>query len=160
VTATPDTVVVNLPWPPSDNNYFKPFIVKGRPAIFTTGEGQRYQKQVRAIIAKAGVEMFFGRLRVAINAWPPDRKKDGSLNRNRRDIQNILKCLLDALEKSGAYKNDSQIDQLEICRQTPFGEGSVEVSIRELPGDPSLFDGSEDDDARPAETRDGEAPPF
>jgi hypothetical protein len=48
--------------------------------------------------------------------------------------------LVAAWVKAGAYRDDCQIDELEICRQDPHGAGSVEVSIRELPGDATLFD--------------------
>lgn len=125
-------VVIHLPWPPSVNHYYRTAVVKGRVVVFVSGEGKRYQEIVKQIIEREKVPTFFGRLRLAVNAWPPDRR--------RRDLDNVLKAIQDSLQKCGAYKDDCQIDQLEICRQDPYGEGSVEVSIRELPGSPGLFD--------------------
>mgnify|MGYP000985260285 FL=1 len=60
---------------------------------------------------------------MTIYAAPPDRR--------RRDLDNLLKPLLDAL--SGyAYRDDSQIDRLEIVRCRSVEDGSVEVIVEEL----------------------------
>ena len=61
------------------------------------------------------------RLIVTIEAYPPDKRK--------RDLDNILKSLLDALQHAGMYPDDSQIDVLSIARKTTF-KGIVRVTIR------------------------------
>lgn len=48
------------------------------------------------------------KLKVHIEAYPPDKRK--------RDLDNLFKSLLDALEKSGVFKDDRQIDALSIER--------------------------------------------
>lgn len=40
---------------------------------------------------------------------PPDRRK--------RDLDNLLKSLLDGLEGAGVFKDDAQIDDLQIVRR-------------------------------------------
>jgi Holliday junction resolvase RusA-like endonuclease len=51
------------------------------------------------------------RIEVVIDWRPPDRRV--------RDIDNPIKPLLDALEASSlVYKNDNQIDSLQITRPT------------------------------------------
>jgi crossover junction endodeoxyribonuclease RusA len=63
------------------------------------------------------------RLSVSILAYPPDRRK--------RDLDNVLKSLLDALMHAGVYSDDSQIDKLTISRNKPL-DGRVIVSIDTL----------------------------
>ena len=48
------------------------------------------------------------RLTVAVVAYPPDRRA--------RDLDNILKAALDALQHARAYEDDSQIDRLIVDR--------------------------------------------
>jgi crossover junction endodeoxyribonuclease RusA len=50
-----------------------------------------------------------GRIRVAINVYPPDNRV--------RDLDNILKVPMDAMQKLCIYKNDSQIDELHVYRK-------------------------------------------
>jgi crossover junction endodeoxyribonuclease RusA len=58
-------------------------------------------------------------LRVEIEAWPPDKRK--------RDLDNILKSLLDALTYAGIWEDDSQIDDLRIYRATIGGMVKVRI---------------------------------
>lgn len=48
------------------------------------------------------------RLKVVVLLSPPDRR--------RRDIDNLAKALLDALEAGGLFHDDCQIDDLRIIR--------------------------------------------
>lgn len=59
MTPTPPLarVVLTLPWPPSDNHYFRHAIIKNRPV----GEGKRYQETVKTILERSGTPTFFGR---------------------------------------------------------------------------------------------------
>ncbi len=60
------------------------------------------------------------RIRVRVDAFPPDKRK--------RDLDNIFKALLDALQWCKVFSDDSQIDELIITRQ-PSIEGRVVVYI-------------------------------
>lgn len=62
-----------------------------------------------------------GSLAVAISCYPPDRRK--------RDLDNILKSLLDALCYSQVIVDDSCIDVLSIRRMCISAPGYVSVSI-------------------------------
>ena len=53
--------------------------------------------------------------------YPPDKRK--------RDVDNVLKPLLDALEHAGVYENDSQIDKLCITRMEVKPQGLCDVTI-------------------------------
>ena len=56
--------------------------------------------------------------------YPPDNRK--------RDVDNVLKPLLDALEHAGTYENDSQIDKLCVTRMEVIKGGSCDVVITEI----------------------------
>jgi len=60
------------------------------------------------------------RLSVFIEAFPPDKRK--------RDLDNVLKSLLDALQHAGVYADDCQIDRLSIIRKSPLN-GIVKIEI-------------------------------
>jgi crossover junction endodeoxyribonuclease RusA len=68
------------------------------------------------------VTAMLGRLSVRVTVCPPDAR--------RRDLDNVQKALLDALAKGGAYRDDSQIDRLEVIRGpiTPAGKVLVEIT--------------------------------
>ncbi len=57
-----------------------------------------------AILAAMGVRPLVGRLAVEVEVFPPDNR--------RRDVDNVIKALLDALQHGGAYLDDSQIVRL------------------------------------------------
>ena len=57
-----------------------------------------------------------------ITIHPPDKR--------RRDIDNVQKALLDALQHGGAYGDDSQIVRLTIEKGDPLDGGKTLVQIR------------------------------
>ena len=75
-----------------------------------------------AILAALHIRPLVGDLAVEVEAFPPDRR--------RRDIDNIQKALLDALEHGGAYADDSQIVRLTIEKRGPVAGGKTLVRIR------------------------------
>ena len=85
-------------------------------------EGRRYRQTVCAALAAMRVTAMLGRLSVRVTVCPPDAR--------RRDLDNVQKALLDALAKGGAYRDDSQIDRLEVIRGpiTPAGKVLVEIT--------------------------------
>lgn len=58
---------------------------------------------------------------MTIKASPPDRRA--------RDLDNILKALLDALAHAGVYADDSEIDELHIYRLPARAPGTVFLTI-------------------------------
>lgn len=111
-------MILTLPWPPSVNHYWR--TVNGRPII--SKAGREYREAVRSCAWGAG-NMGDARLSVAIAASPPDRR--------RRDLDNVLKALLDAMQHAGVYDDDSQIDKLTITRAKQTNGGAVAVKIEE-----------------------------
>ncbi|MGE4157634.1 MAG: RusA family crossover junction endodeoxyribonuclease [Planctomycetota bacterium] len=109
-----------LPWPPSVNHYYR----RVGPRTLISREGRRFRERVCAILAAAGVRPMAGRLHVEIEVYPPDRR--------RRDIDNVQKALLDALEHGGAYRDDSQIVRLEVEKREVEPGGKTVVRIEEM----------------------------
>lgn len=110
-----------LPYPPTVNTYWRH--VNGRTIV--SKRGRQYRRLVELACAEAHVQPYdkTTRLTVTLRAHAPDNR--------RRDIDNILKALLDAMERIWIYGDDSQIDELTITRGTidAGGPGYVQVTI-------------------------------
>jgi len=111
-----------FPWPPSVNLYWRHN--HGRTHI--SKEGRRYRADVWAIVASQGTNglPLRGPVRVEIHAYPPDRR--------RRDVDNIGKAILDALEFAGVLEDDNQVADLRIVREGVVRGGLVEVEVVEV----------------------------
>jgi len=88
----------------------------------------------RVIVGKRGVEYrkavmeaprpkkpLEGPIGVLIRCYPPDRRA--------RDLDNLNKCLLDALQKAGYYHNDCQIKDLQLLMEERVKGGCVKVYL-------------------------------
>jgi crossover junction endodeoxyribonuclease RusA len=95
-------IEVELPFPPSVNHYYR----RVGPRTLISREGRRFRERVCATLARFGIERLEGPLHLEIEVYPPDRQ--------RRDIDNVQKALLDALQHGGLYADDSQIKKLNI----------------------------------------------
>ena len=112
---------VKLLWPPSVNTYTA--VVRGRKIL--SNHGRKYKRQsILGLVEQHAPKGLTGRLEVDIDAYPPDRRK--------RDIDNILKPVLDVLQDYGMYADDEQIDVLRIRRREITRPGYVRVHISEI----------------------------
>jgi Holliday junction resolvase RusA-like endonuclease len=108
---------VELPHPPSINHYWRRVGLR----TLISREGRRFRRRVLAILAAMRVQAIDGRLVVEVEIFPPDNR--------RRDVDNTLKALLDALQHGGAYADDSQIVRLTIEKREPVEGGKTIVRI-------------------------------
>jgi crossover junction endodeoxyribonuclease RusA len=110
-------ISLQLPYPPSVNHYWG---VSGKQR-FIGKKGKEFRQAVAEACLDAQIQTMDGRLAVHVAIWPPDNRK--------RDVDNTLKPLLDAMEHAGVYENDSQIDELHIIRRETMKGGSCSVVI-------------------------------
>lgn len=112
-------IEITLPWPPSVNTYWRMF--KNRMIISKEGREYRVAVQEQILLQKAAHHLIKP-LAVEIEAWRPDNR--------RRDLDNLLKAVLDALAHSGVYQDDSQIVDLRVYWADERG-GMLKVKIME-----------------------------
>jgi crossover junction endodeoxyribonuclease RusA len=125
---------------------------RGRMVI--SQEGRAFREDVRALL-DPGVftacqlggygprkPPYGGRIALCMDAFPPDRR--------RRDLDNIQKSVIDAMQHAGMYEDDSQIDLLLTRRGEVIKAGRIEIQLHELPlrrclmcGHPLMDDESE-----------------
>jgi crossover junction endodeoxyribonuclease RusA len=114
---------LELPWPPSVNRYWRHPTrgpLAGRHLI--SEDGRRYRTEVAALWMRDPQPLVLGRIAIDIEAAPPDRR--------RRDLDNILKGLLDALVHARIIVDDELIDDLRIRRLEPRAPGCVMLTIQ------------------------------
>jgi crossover junction endodeoxyribonuclease RusA len=110
-------MVIVLPWPPTVNHYWQ----RHGKRLFVSKRGMDFRKEVNLLsYPYLGTFSKKERLFVSIEAYPPDNR--------RRDLDNILKSLLDALQHAGLYEDDNQIDKIYISREKP-NLGQVKISL-------------------------------
>ena len=114
-------IELTLPWPPTIN-HAKHF---WRGRVVTSKAARDYRTEVKVVVMEKapGIDLGKARLEVHIQAFPPDNRK--------RDLDNIQKVLIDALQAAGLFKDDSQIDYLGVTRAVKTEGGMVTVQIAE-----------------------------
>lgn len=115
-------LTVELPYPPSVNHYWRR--VGSRTLI--SRQGRAYRHEVAAVVDRidrvAEQIPLSGPLSVEVLLYPPDRR--------RRDLDNTLKGLLDALEHAGVYLDDGLIERLSVEKRDVVEGGKAVVVIR------------------------------
>jgi len=107
-----------LPWPPTVNHYYT--VARGRKIL--SERGRAYKKECHWIMAGQKVPRYeSGKFAIQIIAHPPDRR--------RRDLDNLLKPVLDALTEYSAITDDSDVDEIHIVRFEPLKGGNLEIEI-------------------------------
>lgn len=113
------SITLYLPWPPSVNAYWRAF--QGR--VIVSKQGRDYQKLCRSDIMAQGFagRRMDDRLAVEISLYPPSRQK--------RDVDNHVKAVLDQLVRNSVIVDDELIDHLVIDRCEIRRRGQVVVTV-------------------------------
>ena len=112
-------IELELPYPPSVNHYYRHV----GPKMLISREGRKYREQV--IAAMRGHKQLHGKLALKLEAYPPDNR--------RRDLDNLFKALLDALQHGGAYGDDSQIKRISAKMQEAMPPaGMIVIKLAEI----------------------------
>ena len=112
-----------LTFPPSVNNYY----AHTKQGIYIKKDGKAYRRVTQDAVNEqcSNVDQLplNEKILVTVILAPPDNRV--------RDVDNYMKCLLDALTQAGVWVDDSQIDQLLIYRATKLSKGAVYIRIEE-----------------------------
>jgi len=120
ISKNENAITLTLPWPPSVNKYWRTF--QGRMII--SAEGRSYRKAVAdQVLIQRGARHYTGKLRVQIEAFRPDNR--------RRDLDNLLKAVLDGCTHAGVWEDDSNIVDLRIYWADSVG-GMLKVKVSEV----------------------------
>ena len=119
-------IKLQLPYPPTANHYWR----KWNNRMVISKQGRAYRAEVCELLSAAGGNGIRkppsgGRIALMMDAFPPDRRK--------RDLDNLQKPLLDALQHAGVYEDDSQVDFLLSRRRDRRDGGRVVVTIVDMP---------------------------
>ena len=112
---------LTLPFPPSQNHYYRRY----RNRVVISEAGRAYRKEI-ALMMRIGRSKRFNtaRVRVGVTLNAPDRR--------RRDLDNFMKVIFDAITQSGTWDDDSQVDELNIKRGEIIKGGTCVVRIEEI----------------------------
>lgn len=120
---------IKLGWPPTINTYWRSVRRGNRQAVLLSEKGRKYKETSYWEMAEQGTPKGIeGRVELLIDAYPPDRR--------HRDLDNILKPILDVLEDYGVFVNDRQVDII-LIRRRHLG-GHVQIHVAEIPPEDSL----------------------
>lgn len=116
---------IDLPFPVSLNTYYKKF----RNRLMISEDGRKFRDRVIKIVQKRTEGHRFAdtaRLSLSVRLITPDKRK--------RDLDNFCgKALQDALQHSGLFKDDSQIDHCNYIRgEVSKDDPRVEVYLVDL----------------------------
>jgi len=146
--AATEPVTLRLALPPSINHYYREQgILKGWKTTKTGKRvpdimvikpimppGRAYRAMVAAEWREKVGRTYFGPLAIRVNVVWPDRRD--------RNMDNLTKCLYDALEQAGAFPNDKEL-RLQVLDDNGVEKpGWVTVTLGTRPGDTqgTLFD--------------------
>ncbi|MDP2322552.1 MAG: RusA family crossover junction endodeoxyribonuclease [Gammaproteobacteria bacterium] len=116
---------ITLPFPPSLNRYWRHVVIGRSARVLISKEGREYREAVTRHIATLGLgPAMTNRLSVHIKVYPPDRRQ--------RDLDNMLKAALDAIQAAGVFENDGQIDELTVRRRKMLKGGQITVDIYDI----------------------------
>lgn len=120
-----------LPYPSSGQHRHGRSPITGK--TFLTKSTIAYYKIIKKMVIEQNQGQFLksDRLRVILKFWQGDKRK--------RDMDNMIKTLLDGLERAGAIQDDGQIDQFIAERVYKKGVHRVDVQFEVINTDDHLI---------------------
>ena len=113
-------IELTIPYPPSVNHLHR----RVGPRTLLSREGRAYYERVTGIAGYLNLPTFKGRLALDVEVYPPDRR--------RRDLDNVLKAIGDALKHARLIEDDGQIDDWRVKRLEPTKDGAIILRISEI----------------------------
>jgi len=126
---------IELPFPPTVNSYYS----KTQRGIYISKKGRAFRDQCAECCVEQNAYnlLLSGRLTMDVILYPLDVR--------RRDLDNYMKGLLDALTISKVWEDDEQVDNLIIHRGIKVKGGKCAVRITDhhgliLPNSQDIWD--------------------
>lgn len=115
---------VELPYPPSVNHYWRSGRDRrtGKHMKYLTARARTFKQAVGLLCGRR--QPFTGRVGFRVLIWVPDRIT--------RDLDNLLKGLLDSITGAGVILDDCQIDEIHMRREGVHKGGKVQVWLWQL----------------------------
>lgn len=104
-----------LPYPPSSNHYW----FQNGNRRFIGAKGKQFRQDVKMVVNH--LNPLTGKMYIDIMATMPDRRK--------RDLDNLLKATLDALQHGGLFEDDKDIDDIRIRRSSRIDKDIANLHI-------------------------------
>lgn len=114
-----DILRFSIPFPPSINHYY----IHTSRGVILGKKGKKYRNDVFHLLHDYRHACGDKRLVLTLNAFMPDRRK--------RDLDNLCKATLDALQYACVFDDDAQIDMLTVIRRGIAKGGYIGVWICE-----------------------------
>ena len=113
-----DGIKFELDYPPSVNSYWQR---NRNGSVRVSAKGMKYKHTVKMLLH--GRQKLTGRLKGCFVVNVPDRR--------RRDLDNVLKALLDSMQ-GHVFLDDEQFDEITIIRGDVVKNGRIDVEICEI----------------------------
>ena len=114
-----------LPWPPSVNAAWRHTSTGGKVHTYLTDKQKKYRLAVCLFALRDRCRHKVPDIvSVTISLYPPTK--------HRRDIDNHVKAILDALTAAGVWLDDSQVDELHVYRRDQVKGGRAVVDVLPL----------------------------
>jgi crossover junction endodeoxyribonuclease RusA len=113
-------MILELPYPPSINHYW---LASGHRRYISKA-GKAFRREVYCLVKAARAVRLVGDVAVHVELYPPDRR--------RRDIDNVIKPLLDALQYAEVFKDDCQVAELTVIRSGLVKNGRSVVTVHSV----------------------------
>ncbi len=120
-----NTVVLELPYPPSGNHMWKH--TRAGKHYLTPAALAFYSEVAFIVMADGRKGMITEHVQVTCWLYPPDKRK--------RDLENAWKVISDGITKAGVWEDDSLVRKLLIEWRAPEKNGRVVVRIEQYAGD-------------------------
>ena len=118
------TLTMTLPYPPSINKYW---LLNRNGSRRLSADAVDFRNSVISEFYKfSWRNQLTGKCTVVIDEYPK--------NRIRRDIDNVIKPILDALTHAGVWEDDEQVYKLLVRKHEPdpAKKGYVTVKVKEI----------------------------
>lgn len=113
-----------LPYPPSANTAWRASKSFYKNKIYLNPKVVKFRKRVQEILMLERFPKMSGPIFLELYLYMPDKR--------RRDIDNPIKAVLDALEHGGLFENDSQVSKLLVQKMGIEKNGKAIVKISKI----------------------------